>query len=283
MLSGDVVTICGFASLMDEASAREVTPSLRHFRLGRVNGHCRVFNLASILNIRRGVARGDRIASCTAVRREECHLRVCLYEIPAAELPALLLREARLKPQFVAYTEDDDTEDDDAEDDDTEDAHRRAESAREGGGDNHRSGPGGSALLFTRSSDAEYLAEGCGGDPAMYHNEVGRFYSGPPYRRDIFPIPSYTLRCLRAYAALGAAHLDNFLDASFLGDERTSLRFHLRDVLGGVSEAADQLAQNLETGRDEHCEYWSDEQREELRRIICYEIESEECLCSKYE
>ena len=60
MLSGDVVTICGFATLMDEASAREATPSLRHFRLGRVDGHCRVFNLASILNIRRGVARGDR-------------------------------------------------------------------------------------------------------------------------------------------------------------------------------------------------------------------------------
>lgn len=285
MRSGDVVTICGFASLMDEVSAREATPSLRHFRLGRVDGHCRVFNLASILNIRRGVARGDRIASCTAVRREECHLRVCLYEVPAAELPALLLREARLKPQFVTYTEDDDTEDgdaedDDAEDDDTEDAHRRAESAREGGGDNQRSRLGGSALLFTRSSDAEYLAERCGGNLAMYHDEVGRFYSGALYRRDILPIPAYTLRCLRAYAALGAAHIDNFLDASFLGDERTSLRVHLRDVLGGVSEAADEQARTLETGRGEHCEYWSDEQREELRRIICYEIESEDC--SKY-
>lgn len=55
-----------YASLMDEKSARETTPSLRHFRYGRVDGYCRVFNLVSIVNIQRGAAQGLHLATATA-------------------------------------------------------------------------------------------------------------------------------------------------------------------------------------------------------------------------
>ena len=37
-----------------------------------VDGHCRIFNLVSIINIRRGHATGRRLATATARRREGC-------------------------------------------------------------------------------------------------------------------------------------------------------------------------------------------------------------------
>ena len=60
-----------------------------------------MFDLVSILNIRRGLGRGDRIATCTARSRAgpEAQLRVCLFDVPAAEYPTLLARERRLIEQ----------------------------------------------------------------------------------------------------------------------------------------------------------------------------------------
>ena len=50
---GRVVTVAGYASLMDEASARATTPSLTNWRLATVRGYGRVFDLVSIVNIRK--------------------------------------------------------------------------------------------------------------------------------------------------------------------------------------------------------------------------------------
>ena len=58
--------MAGYASLADKVSAGETSPSLRGFRYGTIDGFCRVFNLVSIVNIRRGVARGRRLATATA-------------------------------------------------------------------------------------------------------------------------------------------------------------------------------------------------------------------------
>ena len=61
------LSIAGYASLMDEASARETMPSMSGFRYGVVDGYCRIFNLVSIVNIRKGLATGRRLATCTAL------------------------------------------------------------------------------------------------------------------------------------------------------------------------------------------------------------------------
>lgn len=52
--ASDTITVGGFASLMDEASARATTPSISNWRYGYVDGFCRVFNLVSILNVKKG-------------------------------------------------------------------------------------------------------------------------------------------------------------------------------------------------------------------------------------
>ena len=202
---GRFLTIAGFASLMDEGSARATSPSLRNFRLGWVAGHCRVFSLVSIVNVRRGLATGRRLATATARPRECARLRVCLYEIAVEELPALLRREARLRIGTASYASD--------------------------------AGAGGDALLCSEFSDDEYRRERCGGSEETYDQEVGQFYRGALYRNDLLPVPDYVVRCLRAQRAAGADAVANFLDVSYLGDGETTLRAHLLAELAEESAA----------------------------------------------
>lgn len=189
---------------------------------------CRVFRLASIINIRRGLARGRCLATATARACDASDamcLLVCLYEVPTAELPDLLARERRLHASCVPYEE--------------------AGGSGEAGGDDcdgrsRSAAP--FALMFAESSDEEYFRERCGGDPAVYREEVGQFYDGALYRDDLLPVPTYVLRCLEAarkHATDPQGAVANLLDTSFLGDGQTTLRTHLASVLesSSVSEA----------------------------------------------
>ena len=198
------VSVAGYASLMDEASARETMPSLSDFRYGCVDGYCRIFNLVSIVNIRRGLATGTRLATCTARARPGSQLRVCIFDIPLEELLPLATREARLRLEPVPVSV-------------------------VGGAES-------SALLCLESSDLEYRERWCGAAGA-YQEQVGQHYDGPLYREDLLPVPAYMLKCLRAHAAVGT--VDNFLEASFLGDGRTALRSFIGSEVARVRGAVD--------------------------------------------
>ena len=217
------VSVAGYASLMDEASAVETMPGLSDFRYGWVDDYCRIFNLVSIVNIRRGLATGTRLATCTARPRPGTQLRVCLFDIPLEELLPLATREARLhlEPVPVSVT---------------------------GGTESS------SALLCLESSDLEYRARWCGATDA-YHEQVGQHYDGPLYREDLLPVPAYMLKCLRAHAVVGT--VDNFLDASFLGDGRTALREYIGSELASARGDVDRA----ESG-------WSAAELEELRGYL---------------
>jgi hypothetical protein len=58
------------------------------------------------------------------------------------------------------------------------------------------------------------------------------------YRADLLPVPAYVMLCLRAQRKAGADVLANFLDGSFLGDGRTTLREHLTAELESEGAAA---------------------------------------------
>jgi hypothetical protein len=190
------VTVAGYASLVDEASARATTPNLSNWRLGRVEGFGRVFDLVSIINIRRGLAADPCLATCTARPMAGHRLRVCLYDIPAADFPALEARERRLATTRVDARQDDGAV-----------------------------VPG--VVMFTQYSDVRYRAERAT-TSEMWHEEVGQYYNGDGiYRRDCLPVPSYLQRCLAAYASIG--DVANFLDHSFLADG-TPLRKYTSDA-----------------------------------------------------
>ena len=201
------VSVAGYASLMDEASARETMPSLSDFRHGWIDGYCRIFNLVSIVNIRRGLATGTRLATCTARARPGSQLRVCIFDIPLEELLPLATREARLRLEPVPVSV-------------------------VGGAES-------SALLCLESSDLEYRERWCGaaGAAGAYEEQVGQHYDGPLYREDLQPVPAYMLKCLRAHAAVGT--VDNFLDASFLGDGRIPLREYVGNEVARARDAVD--------------------------------------------
>ena len=93
-----------------------------------------------------------------------------------------------------------------------------------------------SALLCLESSDLEYRERWCGAAGA-YQEQVGQHYDGPLYREDLLPVPAYMLKCLRAHAAVGT--VDNFLEASFLGDGRTALRSFIGSEVARVRGAVD--------------------------------------------
>ena len=209
---------------MDKESAQQTSPSLRGFRYGWVEGYSRVFNLVSIINIRRGLATGQRLATCTARPRDACRLRVCLYEIPVAELPALYAREARLRLSSVEYRPE-------------------VAAAAEG-----------HALMCTEYSDAEYRRERAPLDE-MYEREVGQYYGGRLYRDDLLPVPSYLYRCAKAHAFAGDEALINFFETSFLGDNTTSLRAYLERELGAIeADAAVAAATGWDLSADQTSE-----------------------------
>lgn len=190
------VTIAGYGSLMDEASARATTPSLFNWRLGVIQGYGRVFDLISIIRVQKGQARGDYLTTCTARPMHGCSLHVCLYDIPFRELEQLTTRERRLNSEEVTAVQDSD-------------------------------GLACSCVLFTRYSDERYRRERATTDE-KWHEEVGQFYAGEKiYVEDRLPVPAYLAECLSAYRRI--ADEDNFLDNSFLGDARTSIRAYIRD------------------------------------------------------
>ena len=98
--------VAGYGSLMDEGSARETNPGLRNWRYGRLNGYARVFDLVSIINIRKGLASGRQLTTCTARERKGCELHVCMYDVPVGDWPELIARERRLDCRVVEVTED---------------------------------------------------------------------------------------------------------------------------------------------------------------------------------
>lgn len=203
------VTICGFGSLMSQASAQRTFPSLRNFRTGKVAGFARVFRLVSVSCILHGYSNPARkeYATCAAARREDSHLLVALFDVDPDELPAFFEREHRLRIVEVDYEEYP-----------PDSAPPAARTGR--------------ALLCTEYSDEEYIAEKCGGSQDEYRRRVGRLYTGRLWRNDILPARFYLSLCLCAARSLGEEFVDNFLEASFLGDGETSVRDYLAATAG---------------------------------------------------
>jgi len=188
-------TIIGYGSLVDIAWARSSMASLRNFRYGRIHGWMRVFDLVSIVNIKKyGHSATNEIASCTARPRIGGTLLVCIFEIPEDDYECFLRRETRLCQKTVEFEDN--------------------------------SGTVGEGVLCIGWSDEEYRERRKISD-FEYYNQVGMFYDGLLYRTDILPSALYLQRCLEAYDGVGSDFRDNFLDCSFLGSG-VSVRSYLK-------------------------------------------------------
>ncbi len=80
-------------------------------------------------------------------------------------------------------------------------------------------------VLCTRFSDEEYIARRC--PPAEFAARWGRHGIDRIWRDDILPCRVYCRHCVLAARSLSEEAYSNFLDHTFLGDRRTTLRQYL--------------------------------------------------------
>ncbi|OQR81771.1 hypothetical protein THRCLA_11419 [Thraustotheca clavata] len=197
---GSMVNIIGFGSLLSEKSARSTFGHhLRHFRLARVKNYRRVFVHPASIFFQRGIARPEskvEIASLSTEPCQGCSFTISVFEIPEEQLPDFYAREEEFNIVSVEFEEE-----------------------------NGRVNFG---LMCCRWTDEEYIK-------ARGQNEFDRLYGayglttiwGFGEDSGILPCRVYLRHCLLAVQKLGEAIYDDFINNTFLGDRRTSLKTYI--------------------------------------------------------
>eukprot|EP01062_Namystynia_karyoxenos_P035375 TRINITY_DN25926_c0_g1_i1.p1 TRINITY_DN25926_c0_g1~~TRINITY_DN25926_c0_g1_i1.p1 ORF type:complete len:295 (+),score=90.53 TRINITY_DN25926_c0_g1_i1:94-885(+) len=206
-------TIVGFGSLLSKRSALGTCPGLRNFHYGRVRGWRRVFRHPAPIFFERGIARPatKEISSLVAEPAPGPQgFVVCAFEVPAAELPALLAREEEFNFALVPYWDPE-------------------PGAKE-------RGPLGKGWMCVPATDAEVYSRP--GMLAKYKKCLEPHYGfvsvwdkwgRRPGVDGLLPCPVYCRHCVLAATGDGvpaeAGH--SFLDETFLSDRSTTLREYL--------------------------------------------------------
>nr|GME05581.1 uncharacterized protein LOC109191921 isoform X1 [Ipomoea batatas] len=206
--SDGLVSICGFGSLLSERSARSTFPDLINFRVAKLSGFRRVFAHVAPIFFERGVARPEtkEISSLSVEHCEGETLIISKFEIPKSEIPAFIEREHEFR--FLAVTP-------------------------ETLNGLFYTNP---AVLCARYTDEEYLKNRCKGDREIYFQRYGKYNIDKIWRDDILPCRVYLRHCVLAAANLGEVAYNNFLDHTYLGDRKTTIREYLATTGSGIME-----------------------------------------------
>ncbi|CAL1397310.1 unnamed protein product [Linum trigynum] len=209
-----LISICGFGSLLSERSARSTFPNLTNFRVARLNGFRRVFAHVAPIFFERGIANSQtkEISSLSAEPCEGETLIVTVFEIENSEIPAFMERE--LEFRFLAV-------------------------APESLDGKPFDSP---AVLCARFSDEEFFRIRCKGSKDMYFQQYGKYNIDRIWRDDILPCRVYLRHCVLAAKNLSEEAYDNFLDHTFLGDRKTTIRDYLATTGAGIMEEEPPLS-----------------------------------------
>ncbi|CAF2020951.1 unnamed protein product [Brassica napus] len=223
------ISITGFGSLLSERSARSTFPDLENFRVAKLQGFRRVFAHAAPIFFERGIANLEtkEISSLSVEPCEGENLVVSVFEINQTEIPAFIQRE--LEFRFLAFQ-----------------IHALmclshllmflllqtyvVPETLQGKPFTH------SAVLCGRYSDEEFFQIRCKGNKEVYFQHYGRFNIDKIWRDDILPCRLYLRHCVLAAKNLGDEAYNNFLDHTYLGDRRTTIRKYLSSKGSGIME-----------------------------------------------
>ncbi|XAR57040.1 hypothetical protein NMG60_11025042 [Bertholletia excelsa] len=205
---GGLFSVCGFGSLLSERSARSTFPELINFRVARLNGFRRVFAHSAPVFFERGIANPEtkEISSLSVEPCEGETLIVTVFEIQKSEVPSFMEREHEFR--FLAVLPE------------TLDGKSFTSPA----------------VLCTRFSDEEYFQIRCKGNEGIYFQRYGKYNIHKIWRDDILPCRVYLRHCVLAAKSLGEAVYNNFLDHTFLGDRKTTIRQYLATTGSGIME-----------------------------------------------
>ncbi|KZV48046.1 hypothetical protein F511_28971, partial [Dorcoceras hygrometricum] len=92
------------------------------------------------------------------------------------------------------------------------------------------------AVLCTRYSDEEYLLNRCSGSDEIFFHRYGQYGINKIWLDDILPCRVYLRHCVLAAQNLGDMAYDNFLDHTYLGDRKTTIRAYLSTAGAGIME-----------------------------------------------
>ncbi|GKV51377.1 hypothetical protein SLEP1_g58042 [Rubroshorea leprosula] len=202
------ISICGFGSLLSERSAKSTFPDLINFRVARLNGFRRVFAHVAPIFFERGIANPEtkEISSLSVEPCEGETLIVTVFEIQKSEIPAFMERE--LEFRFLAVLPE----------------------TLEGEPFGHP------AVLCARYSDEEFFQIRCKGSKEIYFQLYGRYNIDKIWRDDVLPCRVYLRHCVLAAKNLGDVAYNNFLDHTYLGDRKTTIRTYLATTGSGITE-----------------------------------------------
>lgn len=203
-----LLTICGFGSLLSERSARSTFPDLINFRVARLNGFRRIFAHVAPVFFDRGIA-NPQTKEMSSLSVEPCEgetLIVTVFGIKKSEIPSFLQREHEFR--FLAVLPE------------TLDGRLFTSPA----------------VLCARFSDEEYLQIRCKGSQEIYFQRYGQYNIHKIWRDDILPCRLYLRHCILAAKNLGDEAYNNFLDHTFLGDRKTTIREYLVTTGLGIME-----------------------------------------------
>ncbi|PIA44291.1 hypothetical protein AQUCO_01700118v1 [Aquilegia coerulea] len=202
------ISICGFGSLLSERSAKSTFPDLINFRIAKLNGFRRVFAHSAPIFFERGIANAEtgEISSLSVEPCEGETLIITVFEIKQSGIPSFIEREHEFR--FLAVL---------------------PETLEGFPFDNP-------AVLCGRYSDEEYFQDRCKGSKEIYFERYGRYNIHKIWRDDILPCRIYLRHCVLAAKNLGDVALNNFLDHTYLGDRKTTIREYLDTKGSGIME-----------------------------------------------
>ncbi|CAN6360419.1 unnamed protein product [Urochloa humidicola] len=205
---GGRISVIGFGSLLSERSARSTFPDLEGFRVAALRGFRRVFAHVAPIFFERGIA-VEATKEFSSLSVEPCDgemIVVTVFEIKEEEVPAFIEREHEFR--FLAVVPE---------------GLDGVPFANQ-------------AVVCARYSDEEYFKERCQGSKEVYNQRYGRFNIDKIWRDDILPCRLYLRHCVLAAKNLGEPAHSNFLDHTYLGDRKTTIREYLATTGAGIME-----------------------------------------------
>lgn len=194
-----LISIGGFGSLLSERSARYTFPALKDFRISRLSGFRRVFGHTAPVFFERGIANVET-KEISSLSVEPCLgecILITVFEIGISEIPAFMEREHEFRFLMVFPESVDGIP---------------------------ASQP---VVICAHYSDEEYLEHRCKGSKDEFYKRYGRHGIDKIWRDDILPCRVYLRHCVLAAKNLGTEVFDNFLDHTYLGDRKTTIRQYL--------------------------------------------------------
>ncbi|KAF7813524.1 Butirosin biosynthesis [Senna tora] len=202
------ISICGFGSLLSEKSARSTFPDLINFRIARLTGFRRVFTGVGGFFFVHGIANAEteEIAGLSVEPCEGETIIITAFEINKSEIPAFIKREREYR--FLAVVPE----------------------TLEGKPFSNE------AVLCSSYTDEEFFKFRCQEGKDVYFQQYGEYKIHKIWRDDVLPCRVYLRHCVVAAKNLGDEAYNNFLDHTFLGDRKTSIRQYLETLGKGIME-----------------------------------------------